>query len=66
MKHKEQFEYLIGMNSEVARIELESEKLDMRMVEHNGEPCLITMDIRSNRVNVAITDGTITAVHGVY
>jgi hypothetical protein len=65
MKNKE-FEHLIGMNSEVARIELESEGLTMRAVYVNGVPRLLTQDIRNDRVNVSIKDGTIVDIDGIY
>jgi hypothetical protein len=63
MKNKtDQYSHIIGMNSEVARIELESEGSIMRMAKHNGEDCILTQDIMPHRVNVAIDHGTITAV----
>lgn len=57
-----EFEYLIDSNPEVARIELESQSLKLRVVEADGTPRVVTQEIDKHRVNVAIADGIITSI----
>jgi hypothetical protein len=61
-----EFEYLIESNPEVARIELESQGLVLRVVSTNGEPHILTQEINSNRVNVSVVDNVISSIEGIY
>jgi hypothetical protein len=63
---KEEFEYLIESNPEVARIELESQGLKLRVIRIDGQGCMITQDIRKDRINVAVVDGAISEIEGIY
>jgi hypothetical protein len=64
MKNRE-FEHLVGMNTEVARIELQSEGLVLRVSVLNGQHQELKMDYRDNRVNVIVEHGTITGIDGI-
>ena len=35
----------------------------MRVIERDGQSLAMTMDYREDRVNVAVADGRVTAVH---
>ena len=60
-----EFEYLIGSNPEVARIELESQGLELRVVSIDGVGLPGTMDCNNKRVNVFVVDGAISSIYGI-
>ena len=53
---------LIGLSVEDARALCASMGLQLRVTREDGEPQLITMDLRRNRVNVHVVDGRIAEI----
>jgi hypothetical protein len=39
--------------------------VEMRVVERDGEPLLVTEDYRTDRINVVVVDGTVVAIDGI-
>lgn len=53
---------VVGVTEDEAAKLLAEPGWEMRVVERDGESLAVTMDLRMNRVNVAVVDGVVTAV----
>jgi len=58
-------EALVGLTLEEASKAAEGLGWEVRVSTLDGEPQVVTMDLRTNRVNVAVVDGVVTAVDSV-
>jgi len=58
-------EALVGLKLDEATKAAEGLGWEVRVSTLDGEPQVLTMDLRSNRVNVAVVDGVVTAVDSV-
>ena len=54
---------LVGMTEEDAVQLIESHQMLSRVVCRDGEYLIVTMEIRTDRVDLTITDGVITAAN---
>lgn len=57
-------DHLIGKTVEEARQELEPKGNTVRVVSKDGQPMMVTMDYRENRLNVEIVDNKIVKIAG--
>ena len=53
---------MIGMTIDEATSLAEGSQLIVRIVEQDGESFMVTMDFRTNRVNLVIENGVVTRV----
>ena len=56
---------LVGLSEADAKARAKQDGCTVRVVERDGEPLPATMDFNPKRVNVAVTDGKVTAIQGV-
>ena len=56
-------EGLAGLDEEAAGEHARAHGGIVRVIERDGQPLPMTMDYREDRVNVAVADGRVTAVH---
>lgn len=54
--------YVVGMTVDEATAALEDDVLVLRVVERDGEPLAATMDLRTDRVNVAVENDVVVSV----
>ena len=57
---------LIGLKLDEAEAQAKSRGCSVRVVEEDGEPLVGTSDLRPDRINVAIADGKVARIDGVY
>ena len=56
---------LIGLSLEDAEARAKRDGCTVRVVEREAKPLPVTMDFNAERVNVAVTDGKVTAIRSV-
>jgi hypothetical protein len=59
------FEDLVGLTVEAAEENLSTKGFVLRVTEEDGRSGAITMDIRDDRLNVAVVDGKISQIFGI-
>ncbi len=57
---------LVGMTTEQARNVTLQKGQEFRVVQEDGEDFFVTQDYRTNRLNVAVTNGRVSCVKGYY
>lgn len=56
---------LINMPVDTARSICTENGLTLRVVEEDGEPYIVTCDYRTDRINVAVKDKTVSETRGI-
>jgi hypothetical protein len=54
---------LVGLDEEAAAAHAAAHGGAVRVIERDGRPLPMTMDFREERMNVAVADGRVAAVH---
>ncbi len=57
---------LIGLDLEAAREEAKQHRCSLRVVEEDGEVPALHSDLRSNRINIEVSDGEVVRIDGIY
>jgi hypothetical protein len=55
---------IVGMTTEEATKHLETFGYKLRITSRDGHPCIVSMDYRTDRVNVGVVGGIVKSVRG--